>query len=359
MFMIMSSLEILALNLYHTHLLSKKKYSDRFVFFALLFITLSIILLMLVLQIEPEGSVRSVLIGGTFIIPLYFLYDMSFKKLFTIMVYCWTYTLTLHTFAYGLIHILNIDQTSLYIFILQTILMAATFFLLIKFSKARFKAILEKANKQNQNLLCIFGVTIFLLIVFLRYFILPNNYIYLALLFLVMVIAITSYQLMFAIVETKSNLTKVNSLVYKDQLTQINNRYALYQDIDQWMLKEKSFRVFFIDVNRLKSINDKYSHQVGDQYLKEFSKSLQTFFNSQSEVYRFAGDEFVVLTKTSIDEKDIEKLKYEMKQSMEKLFEYHGFCIGQSIFPDDGIEADVLIHCADQIMYLEKSSQNT
>ncbi|MFB6214820.1 MAG: GGDEF domain-containing protein, partial [Candidatus Bipolaricaulia bacterium] len=50
-----------------------------------------------------------------------------------------------------------------------------------------------------------------------------------------------------------------------------------------------------IDVNRFKEINDRYSHQIGDQVLKEVAKLIEENVRDADTVVRYGGDEFLVM----------------------------------------------------------------
>ena len=55
--------------------------------------------------------------------------------------------------------------------------------------------------------------------------------------------------------------------------------------------------------------NKKYGHDIGDQYLKSFSYFLKSQFRKQDEIFRYGGDEFVIIMNDGFDEtKLIEKL---------------------------------------------------
>ncbi len=107
--------------------------------------------------------------------------------------------------------------------------------------------------------------------------------------------------------ETKKlqvEIEKLQALVYKDSLTQCYNRKWFE---DRYLAEDKaSFlkagTLVFVDLNRLKRINDDYGHIVGDKVIKYLSIKLKEI---TSNVVRFGGDEFILIFEK--DEKDIEK----------------------------------------------------
>lgn len=84
-----------------------------------------------------------------------------------------------------------------------------------------------------------------------------------------------------------------------DELTQLYNRRALAQHAP----KEEKFArnanshisVLMIDIDDFKPVNDKYGHAVGDHLLQHISALFKQKINKHGEVYRWGGEEFVVL----------------------------------------------------------------
>ena len=72
-----------------------------------------------------------------------------------------------------------------------------------------------------------------------------------------------------------------------------------------------------MDVDKFKSINDTYGHDVGDLVLKRVAEVLQYSFRSTDLVFRLGGDEFVVImvnAKSSM--RDLVKNKIEQANVM-------------------------------------------
>ena len=53
--------------------------------------------------------------------------------------------------------------------------------------------------------------------------------------------------------------------------------------------------MIYIDVNRFKSVNDKYGHKIGDLYLKQISARLMHQLRPDRSLARLCGDEFNVI----------------------------------------------------------------
>ncbi len=95
-----------------------------------------------------------------------------------------------------------------------------------------------------------------------------------------------------------------------DPLTGVNNRRALLDLYERetsraarvtrqagaaTMPTMQPLGLLFVDVNRFKSINDTYGHQVGDEVLCAVAQALVTCSRGTDFVARYGGDEFVVL----------------------------------------------------------------
>ncbi|MBI9010533.1 MAG: GGDEF domain-containing protein [Tenericutes bacterium] len=150
-----------------------------------------------------------------------------------------------------------------------------------------------------------------------------------------------------------SQLNHLSEIAYVDSLTKINNRYALFHRLESLVQINQEFKLIFMDLNDLKSVNDNYGHHIGDEYLKEFARALKLAFKSKGDVFRFAGDEFICISlDTNLDtdtiQKDIGKnFKFESK--------FNGFSFGCALYPEDGLRFKEIIKLADKRMYQNKN----
>ena len=91
----------------------------------------------------------------------------------------------------------------------------------------------------------------------------------------------------------------IKRLAYLDHLTGLPNRYRCDVDIraaiNAMRAGEKAGYLLFIDLDDFKVVNDSYGHHYGDGVLMNFAAFLQENYGQKHRVYRFGGDEFVVL----------------------------------------------------------------
>jgi diguanylate cyclase (GGDEF)-like protein/PAS domain S-box-containing protein len=94
-------------------------------------------------------------------------------------------------------------------------------------------------------------------------------------------------------------------LARHDPLTDLPNRFALMERLEQWCLGGEPgdhLSVFFIDLDNLKIINDGLGHSAGDRLLAAVAAELERTAGPDL-VARFGGDEFVIASEqTSPDD---------------------------------------------------------
>lgn len=95
-----------------------------------------------------------------------------------------------------------------------------------------------------------------------------------------------------------SRMTNINNLAFRDSLTGVKNRLAYVNataEIDQRITAgETEFGIVVMDANNLKHINDQFGHDAGNVYIRHIAQIICDVF-AHSPVFRFGGDEFVVV----------------------------------------------------------------
>ena len=95
---------------------------------------------------------------------------------------------------------------------------------------------------------------------------------------------------------------------HHDRLTGLRNRMGFYYDFakrfKEYMIPAsgKTMSVFICDIDKFKTVNDTYGHNAGDDVLKFTSNLLESFCSETDSVYRWGGEEFVmVMRDTDLD----------------------------------------------------------
>ena len=141
-----------------------------------------------------------------------------------------------------------------------------------------------------------------------------------------------------------------------DELTQINNRYALYDYFNQEDHKSSKALALF-DIDNFKKINDVYGHVTGDFILKRVAE-LATDALKESFVCRYGGEEFVIVLDNNTYYEKLETLR----KSIEKeTFEFEGnkhhitITIGAMNYQDNS-SLEKWVELADEKMYFGKKT---
>ncbi len=84
-----------------------------------------------------------------------------------------------------------------------------------------------------------------------------------------------------------------------DPLTGLPNRTLLKERLEQAVARatrtHQAVAVLFVDIDRFKSVNDRYGHQVGDQLLTAVAGRLKRILRAGDTLARLSGDEFVIV----------------------------------------------------------------
>ena len=90
-----------------------------------------------------------------------------------------------------------------------------------------------------------------------------------------------------------------------DELTKLSNRRSGEQKTELLMLNGKSGMFCIIDVDKFKSINDRYGHSVGDKVIIAIADSMRAAFRDRDIIMRLGGDEFSVFAVGIKTEEDV------------------------------------------------------
>ncbi|MBT1449678.1 GGDEF domain-containing protein [Glaciecola sp. XM2] len=92
----------------------------------------------------------------------------------------------------------------------------------------------------------------------------------------------------------KTKLEESQQAALYDALTGLCNRRYFDSELES-KLGIDVLSLMLIDIDHFKVINDTHGHQMGDLVLKSVAKKLQTGCRDDAQVFRYGGEEFVVL----------------------------------------------------------------
>ncbi len=103
--------------------------------------------------------------------------------------------------------------------------------------------------------------------------------------------------------EKNRELARANELLKKmtllDPLTGIGNRRFFHQYISKvhanYLRYNTPYCLAMADVDNFKAYNDTYGHREGDKVLKLLAKTIKDFVRKSDEVFRFGGEELVIV----------------------------------------------------------------
>lgn len=156
----------------------------------------------------------------------------------------------------------------------------------------------------------------------------------------------------------------LDNLSKQDALTGFFSRRYFIECIDSLITssKEKTFAIFFMDLDRFKSINDTHGHEMGDNVLREISSRLKKWCPPNVNLARVGGDEFGVLIEGDVSKEVLSQYANEIIYLCQKPiiispYTLHvGISIGISIYPVHSNERDSLMRYADIAMYQLKKN---
>jgi diguanylate cyclase (GGDEF)-like protein len=174
-------------------------------------------------------------------------------------------------------------------------------------------------------------------------------------------------------------------LAHYDALTSLLNRHSFYSTlsslinepsiINEESKHEKSFSLFFMDIDNFKGVNDILGHDVGDRLLVEVSKRIRDVLdnhtlefaefvegeNFSKTIFRLGGDEFTAIIKES-DKDEVGRIASLFIDAIREpyIIQNHEITISCSIgisrYPIDSNMPDVLLKHADVALYKAKKS---
>jgi len=93
---------------------------------------------------------------------------------------------------------------------------------------------------------------------------------------------------------------KLKEQTYTDELTQIRNRKAYNEKINELLSNYRRYKTVFsvilIDIDNFKSINDTYGHHVGDDTLVGLCSLVNNSIRESDHFFRIGGEEFAIFT---------------------------------------------------------------
>lgn len=168
-------------------------------------------------------------------------------------------------------------------------------------------------------------------------------------------------------IENARAVERIQQLTTMDDCTGLYNQRHLYQVLQEESTRAREkrtpFSLIFIDLDHFKRVNDGYGHLVGSRLLAEFGQALRSMVRPVDAVFRYGGDEFVVLLH-DIGREDALRVTREIHRVLRR----RTFSAGEGLkltiqasygvasWPADAKDVHELIRMADSAMYRVKGT---
>ncbi|PIW59899.1 EAL domain-containing protein [Shewanella sp. CG12_big_fil_rev_8_21_14_0_65_47_15] len=151
-----------------------------------------------------------------------------------------------------------------------------------------------------------------------------------------------------------------------DSLTGLANRNALFRQIQELITADcltPGFSFMLMDLDNFKQVNDTYGHDKGDMLLVQVVEQIKICLNDSIVFSRLGGDEFALLLPGVVTQKELSQLAETINKQVYRRYElskdkgvYSSVSIGIARFPEDALDLEQLLNCADQAMYISKAN---
>lgn len=159
---------------------------------------------------------------------------------------------------------------------------------------------------------------------------------------------------------------KLSEQARHDPLTGVYNRRALDEILNELMRAHTPFTLVFLDIDNFFAVNDQFGHLVGDRVIQEFAQFLRDIIRKTDSLFRYGGDEFIILmpqTTAEQAEQVLARLQPELhKRSEQWAGELPGVQLSISVgvsswSPQNPRPLEDIFEEADQFMYRRKRAR--
>lgn len=153
-------------------------------------------------------------------------------------------------------------------------------------------------------------------------------------------------------------------LATRDNLTGLPNRALLMEELGRSLLKADRqggrVAVFFLDIDRFKTINESWGLSRADQLLQEVARRISCVLRAGDTVARFGVDEFAIVLEEVGQPADVARLAERVLHAIAQPWQTDEHtiqitaCLGIALYPADGRDPDALLRAADVAMTTAK-----
>jgi diguanylate cyclase (GGDEF)-like protein len=165
-------------------------------------------------------------------------------------------------------------------------------------------------------------------------------------------------------------IDRVTHQAHNDGLTGLANREHFGQCFEAAASElarsgdDSRMALFYVDLDRFKSVNDAYGHAAGDELLCAVADRLRLTVRGGDTVARLGGDEFAVLLRGARRPQEFEAVARRIGEAFAEPFLVDGVAltvgasVGRAIWPAEATDLDRLLQTADTDMYRHKRERS-
>jgi c-di-GMP phosphodiesterase Gmr len=160
--------------------------------------------------------------------------------------------------------------------------------------------------------------------------------------------------------ERKQVELELSRRAYFDDLTGLPNRTLIQEHVEQLLNGARPpprFALAFLDIDNFKHINDYYTHAIGDALLVKVAERITAHIRPSDILGRMSGDEFLLVLNPLDGDDDLANVVGNLLQQLREPFLIEGFeiltsaSVGLCVYPDHGLNYEMLRRAADTAMY--------
>ena len=118
-------------------------------------------------------------------------------------------------------------------------------------------------------------------------------------------------------------MDKIKTLTQYDPLTSLLNQFVLENEVDTMLHCDdvKDFTLTMIAIDKFSLINETYGYTSGDAVLKEVASRILLQLQGNEQLYRYKGDEFVILYRDNLSDYEVYRFAHKILESLRDGFE--------------------------------------
>ena len=178
-------------------------------------------------------------------------------------------------------------------------------------------------------------------------------------------------QLQTDLVASREELSQLNNKLREisltDGLTGVENRRSLEDRLqEQWQHSvrlHEPMALIMCDIDKFKSVNDKYGHQAGDAVLKEIARLLKDEAREIDRVGRYGGEEFLLILPGTVPDAAVTFAERLREKVENHTFSYEGGTLRRTMScgvagsPHPKVQdQEALVRAADDALYVAKET---